>query len=104
MTILEHTESLVAGEMLYVNGTLLDDLGMPLYVDGVESVAIVRLFVDGVPVASVQVMLSLVYIQYHISSPNQRLQVHTWLKYDLQVDGMGRSVELAILSIQNFTY
>ena len=54
MTILEHTESLVAGEMLYVNGTLLDDLGMPLYVDGVESVAIVRLFVDGVPVASVQ--------------------------------------------------
>ncbi|DAC41905.1 MAG TPA: hypothetical protein D7I00_02340, partial [Candidatus Poseidoniales archaeon] len=54
MTILEHTESLVAGEMLYVNGTLLDDLNMPLYVDGVESVAIVRLFVDGVPVASVQ--------------------------------------------------
>ena len=27
---------------------------MPLYVDGVESVAIVRLFVDGVPVAGVQ--------------------------------------------------
>ena len=27
---------------------------MPLYVDGVASVAIVRLFVDGVPVASVQ--------------------------------------------------
>ena len=54
MTILEHTESLVAGEIIYVNGTLLDDLGMPLYVDGVPSVAIVRLFVDGVPVASVQ--------------------------------------------------
>ena len=54
MTILEHTESLVAGQMLYVNGTLLDDLDMPLYVDGVASVAIVRLFVDGVPVASVQ--------------------------------------------------
>ena len=54
MNILEHTESLVAGEMIYVNGTLLDDLGMPLYVDGVPSVAIVRLFIDGVPVASVQ--------------------------------------------------
>ena len=54
LTIAEHTESLVAGEMLYVNGTLLDDLNMPLYVDGIESVAIVRLFVDGVPVASVQ--------------------------------------------------
>ena len=54
ITILEHTESLIAGELLYVNGTLLDDLNMPLYVDGVESVAIVRLFVDGVPVASVE--------------------------------------------------
>ena len=29
LTITEHTESLVAGEMLYVNGTLLDDLNMP---------------------------------------------------------------------------
>ena len=54
MTILEHTEQLTAGEILYVNGTLLDDLGLPLYVDGVESVAIVRMLVDGVPVASVQ--------------------------------------------------
>ena len=54
MTILEHTESLIAGEILYVNGTLLDDLGMPLYVDGSPSVAIVRLFVDGVPVASIE--------------------------------------------------
>ena len=54
MTILEHTEQLTAGETLYVNGTLLDDLGLPLYVDGVESVAIVRMLVDGVPVASVQ--------------------------------------------------
>ena len=54
MTILNHTESLVAGEMLYVNGTLLDDLDKPLYVNGVESVAIARLYIDGVPVASVQ--------------------------------------------------
>ena len=53
-TILEHTESLVAGEVLNVNGTLLDDLDLPLMVDGVPSVAIVRLFVDGVPVASVE--------------------------------------------------
>jgi hypothetical protein len=53
-TILEHTESLVAGEVLNVNGTLLDDLDLPLMVDGVSSVAIVRLFVDGVPVASVE--------------------------------------------------
>ena len=54
ITILEHTESLVAGEILNVNGTLLDDLDMPLMVDGTASVAIVRLFVDGVPVASVE--------------------------------------------------
>jgi hypothetical protein len=54
ITILEHTESLVAGEILNVNGTLLDDLDMPLMVDGAASVAIVRLFVDGVPVASVE--------------------------------------------------
>ena len=77
LTILEHTESLVAGEMLYVNGTLLDDLDMPLYVDGVASVAIVRLFVDGVPVASVQSdaltgAYSIAYLCLLYTSPSPR--------------------------------
>ena len=41
-----HTESsatITAGDTLYVNGTLLDDLGLPLQIDGVDSIAVVYL-------------------------------------------------------------
>ena len=37
-----------------MNGTLVDDLGLPLQIDGVDSIAVVYLLIDGVPVSSVQ--------------------------------------------------
>ncbi|MDP6869443.1 MAG: transglutaminase domain-containing protein [Candidatus Poseidoniaceae archaeon] len=54
MTILEHSTSIVAGDTLYVNGTLLDDLGLPLQENGENSGAVIYLHVDGVPIASVE--------------------------------------------------
>ena len=104
MTILEHTESLVAGQMLYVNGTLLDDLDMPLYVDGVASVAIVRLFVDGVPVARCRVMHLLVRTPSPILFQNRQLLAHIWSKFDSPVVEIGLILlELVMLLIQNST-
>jgi len=52
-TIDESSASLTAGETLYVNGTLLDDLGMPLLDAGVNAGGVIHLLVDGVPVVSV---------------------------------------------------
>ena len=54
ITITEAPVSLVAGDAFDVRGTLLDDLGLPLAVDGTPSLAIVHLLVDGVPVSSVE--------------------------------------------------
>jgi transglutaminase-like putative cysteine protease len=54
ITIDESSSAITAGDVLYVNGTLLDDLGSPLQIDGVDSIAVVYLLIDGVPVSSVQ--------------------------------------------------
>ena len=54
INITESSSAITAGDTLYVNGTLLDDLGNPLQIDGVDSIAVVYLLIDGVPVSSVQ--------------------------------------------------
>ena len=54
ITITEYPESLVAGDYLVVNGTLLDDLGQTLDILGVPSSAVVHLMVDGDSVASIE--------------------------------------------------
>ena len=54
VTITEAPTVLVAGDMLVVNGTLLDDLGLVLQRNGVPSTAVVHLLIDGVPVASIE--------------------------------------------------
>ena len=54
VSINESSSGITAGDVLYVNGTLLDDLGNPLQIDGNDSIAVVYLLIDGVPVSSVQ--------------------------------------------------
>ena len=54
LSISEAPTVLTAGDSLTVNGTLLDDLGMPLMEAGVASTAVVHLTIDGVPVASIE--------------------------------------------------
>ena len=54
INITEYSESIIGGERLYVNGTLLDDLGLVLQSGESNSVAIVHLLVDGIPVSSVE--------------------------------------------------
>ena len=54
ISITESSATITAGDTLYVNGTLVDDLGLPLQIDGVDSIAVVYLLIDGVPVSSVQ--------------------------------------------------
>ena len=54
VNITESSPAITAGEILYVNGTLLDDLGNSLQIDGNDSIAVVYLLIDGVPVSSVQ--------------------------------------------------
>ena len=54
MNITESSIAITAGDVLYVNGTLLDDLGLPLQINGNDSIAVVYLLIDGVPVSSVQ--------------------------------------------------
>ena len=54
VSIIESPTVLVAGDMLVVNGTLLDDLGLVLQTNGVPSTAVVHLLIDGVPVASIE--------------------------------------------------
>ena len=54
ITITEYPDSLVAGDYLTVNGTLLDDLGQSLEISGVASSAVVHLMVDDVSVASIE--------------------------------------------------
>ena len=53
VTITETSATIVAGEVLYVNGTLLDDLGNPLIENSNNASGVVYLLVDGVPVSSV---------------------------------------------------
>ena len=54
ISITDSSATITAGDTLYVNGTLVDDLGLPLQIDGVNSIAVVYLLIDGVPVSSVQ--------------------------------------------------
>ncbi len=54
ITITEYSESLIAGDYLTVNGTLLDDLGQSLAVLDVPSSAVVHLMIDGASVASTE--------------------------------------------------
>ena len=54
LTILEAPSTLTAGDAFVVNGTLMDDLGLPLMINGVPSLAVVHLLVDGVPVSSIE--------------------------------------------------
>jgi hypothetical protein len=46
--------TLVAGDSFSVEGILLDDLNQSLAIDGVPSLAIIHLLIDGVPVSSVE--------------------------------------------------
>ena len=60
-TQLDITESpavLTAGDVMNVNGSLVDDLGFVLMSDGVASTAVVHLLIDGVPVASMETSAS----------------------------------------------
>ena len=54
MVISASPSTLVAGDSFTVQGTLLDDINQTLSINGVPSVAIVHLLVDGVPVSSVE--------------------------------------------------
>jgi hypothetical protein len=54
VAISDAPDVLVAGDMLQVNGTLLDDLGLLLQEGGADSSAVVHLLIDGVPVASLE--------------------------------------------------
>ena len=54
LTITEAPSTLTAGDAFVVNGTLMDDLGQPLFINGVPSLAVVHLLVDGVPVSSIE--------------------------------------------------
>ena len=54
ITITDYPEFLIAGDYLFVNGSLLDDLGQSLTIGGVPSSAVVHLVIDDVSVASVE--------------------------------------------------
>ena len=54
ISITQYTSSLVAGDYMTVNGTLLDDLGLALTVEGIPSPAVVHLMIDGDSVASIE--------------------------------------------------
>ena len=54
LTITEAPSILTAGDAFVVNGSLMDDLGLPLMINGVPSLAVVHLLVDGVPVSSIE--------------------------------------------------
>ena len=54
LSITEAPTTLTAGDAFVVNGTLMDDLGQPLLINGVPSLAVVHLLVDGVPVSSIE--------------------------------------------------
>ena len=54
LTIIDYPEGLVAGDYMLINGTLLDDLALPLESMGTPSSAVVHLVVDGESVASIE--------------------------------------------------
>ena len=54
ITIDEHTQLMVVNQDLYLNGTLLDNLGLPLLLDGNASAGVVELVIDGNVTAFVQ--------------------------------------------------
>ncbi len=47
LSITDHTQILVVNQDFYLNGTLYDDLGLPLYLDGNESAGVIELVIDG---------------------------------------------------------
>ncbi len=54
LVIIDAPAVLTAGDVLRVNGTLLDDLGLNLQSDGLNASGIVHLLIDGIPVASLE--------------------------------------------------
>ena len=54
VVISDAPDVLTAGDTLYVNGTLLDDLGLVLQTGGNDATAVVHLLIDGVPVSSLE--------------------------------------------------
>ncbi|DAC27260.1 MAG TPA: hypothetical protein D7H99_05020 [Candidatus Poseidoniales archaeon] len=54
ITITDFPTSLVAGDYMLVNGSLLDDLGQQLAIEGIPSSAVVHLMIDDVSVASIE--------------------------------------------------
>ena len=58
VVISDAPDVLTAGDTMYVNGTLLDDLGLVLQTDGNDASAIVHLLIDGVPVSSLETNIS----------------------------------------------
>ena len=54
VAITDYPISLVAGDYILVNGTLLDDLGQQLAIQGIPSSAVVHLMIDDESVASVE--------------------------------------------------
>ena len=58
ITITDYPESLVAGDYMLVNGTLLDDLGQQLVIQGNPSSSVVHLMIDDESVASIETNFS----------------------------------------------
>ncbi len=54
ITIDDHTPSLIVNQDFYLNGTLLDDIGLPLMMDGENFSGVVYLVIDGNTTLSVQ--------------------------------------------------
>ncbi|MGY8701826.1 MAG: hypothetical protein ACKVHH_03855 [Candidatus Poseidoniales archaeon] len=54
ITIDDHTASLIVNQDFYLNGTLLDDIGLPLMMDGENFSGVVYLVIDGNTTLSVQ--------------------------------------------------
>ena len=81
-TQLDITESpavLTAGDVMNVNGSLVDDLGFVLMSDGVASTAVVHLLIDGVPVASMETSASDGSFMFIYTLPQARQPVSTSL-------------------------
>ena len=69
-TITQYPELLTAGDQIFVNGTLLDDLNQPLQTNGEDAPGIVYLLIDGIPVASATTNASSGAVSYtHLTLP-----------------------------------
>ena len=88
---------------MYVNGTLLDDLGLPLQIDGVDSIAVVYLLIDGVPVSSVQSNASDGMFMFSWDSPENIGAGLTISRLDSMVveTGLTQSVMVTVLILNS---